>query len=146
MRLAMIVAAVCVPAFVFSQGAQARGAISVSDLQSTTRIIGLLGVELGHVVTVEGRVIHSQRLGFDNVLEMVSTDAQPVKRRFQMPFEIAAGSALAGATLPVDQVPSLRVYETGGMVGVPDDAMKEIQAVQAMSWQFMTSLIILRQL
>ena len=49
------------------------------------------------------------------------------------------------APLPADQILRLRVYETGGMVGIPIEAMRETSFVQTEGWGFGTSLVLVNR-
>lgn len=130
---------------VFAQGAvsSGRATVNVADLQAGTAIVGRSGFELGKVVSIGCKVMDSGRLEYDSVLQVTSVDRHPLNAPVELPFEIAAGSSVSAVQLQRGKLLSLRVYETGGMVGVPEQAQKELQIVQTPSWQFRTSIIIL---
>lgn len=123
--------------------AEDRRVVHAADLQADTVITGLLGLELGTVVVIRGRVIDSRSPEFDSLLEVISVGSHPLASHLVMPFAIADGSRLAGAELPRGVVLSLRVYETGGMVGVPQEARRDTRMVRPVAWQFRTSLVVL---
>jgi hypothetical protein len=58
-------------------------------------------------------------------------------------FSVSQWGNLSNRTLPFNKVLSLRVYETGGMVGIPQMAMKETVYVETVGWSFRTSIVVL---
>jgi len=58
-------------------------------------------------------------------------------------FSVWQWGNLASGPMPLNEEMVLRVYETGGMVGVPESAMKETTYVTSVGWGFRTYLVVL---
>ena len=61
-----------------------------------------------------------------------------------MRYSVWEWGNISRAPLPVDQILKLRVWETGGMVGVPM-SNRETTFVQTEGWGFSTSLVLLNR-
>jgi hypothetical protein len=79
------------------------------------------------------------------LLEVVEVDGKALSGILQMKYSVWQWGNIGQTSLPVGQVLKLRVYETGGMVGIPFDAMKETTFVQTESWGFGTSLVLVNR-
>jgi hypothetical protein len=79
------------------------------------------------------------------LLEVVEVDGKALSGILQMKYSVWQWGNIGQTSLPVGQVLKLRVYETGGMVGIPFDAMKETTFVQTEGWGFGTSLVLVNR-
>ena len=129
----------------FGQDKTAPKTVSALDLQNGTQIVGLLGVPLGQLVSARGRIVESNTKGADILLEVVEVDGKALSGILQMKYTVWQWGNIGQTSLPVGQVLKLRVYETGGMVGIPLDAMKETTFVQTEGWGFGTSLVLVNR-
>jgi hypothetical protein len=114
----------------FGQDKTAPKTVSALDLQNGTQIVGLLGVPLGQLISAQGRIVESNTKGADMLLEVVEVNGKALSGILQMRYSVWQWGNIGQTSLPVGQVLKLRVYETGGMVGIPLDAMKETTFVQ----------------
>jgi hypothetical protein len=129
----------------FGQGKPAPKTVSAVELQSGSQIIGLLGFPLGEVVSIKGRIVESNTKGGGQLVEVVEVDGNAPTRMLQMRYAVWEWGNISRAPLPADQMLRLRVYETGGMVGIPIEAMRETTFVQTEGWGFGTSLVLLNR-
>ena len=129
----------------FGQNKPAPKTISVSELQGGSEIIGLLGLPLGEVVSIKGRIVQSNSKSGEQLVEIVEIDGKPVSGILQLRYSIWEWGNIGRESLPLNQILRLRVYETGGMIGVPLEAMKETTFVQTEGWGFSTSLVLLNR-
>jgi hypothetical protein len=140
--VALIVFAVVI---VYGQDKTALKTVSVLDLQSGTQIIGWLGVPLGELVTTRGRIVESNTKSGGGLLEVVEVDGKALSGILQMKYGVWEWGNIGQTLLPVGQVLKLQVYETGGMVGIPIETMKETVFVQTENWGFGTSLVLVNR-
>jgi hypothetical protein len=117
--------------------------VYASDLENGTQIIGLLGLPLGELSSIRARIIESNVKETATVIEIVDVNGQALLHPIRLTYSVWQWGNLANNTLPPNEMFQLRVYETGGMVGIPLDAMKETAYVQAVGWGFRTSLVLL---
>ena len=130
-RLAIPVALIVFPVVIaYGQGKTAPKTVSALDLQSGTQIIGLLGVPLGELVSTRGRIVESNTKGGGTLLEVVEVDGKAPSEMLQMRYSIWEWGNIGQTSLPSGQTVKLRAYETGGMVGIPIETMKETVFVQ----------------
>ena len=127
------------------QGRPAPKTVSALELQSGTQIIGILGVALGEVVSIRGRIVESNTKGGGQLVEVVEANGKAPTGMLQMRYSVWEWGNIGLAPLPADQILKLRVYETGGMVGIPIEAMRETTFVQTEGWGFRTSLVLLNR-
>jgi len=118
-------------------------AVLASDLANGVQIIGLLGVPLGQLVSVEARVVPSESKETEQYLEVLRIDNHQLSTPLQLMFSVWQWGNLSSSPLPPNQALLLRVYETGGMQGVPQNAMQETTYVTTVAWGFSTSVVIL---
>lgn len=128
----------------YGQGRSADRTVSAADLENGTLIIGHLGVPLGELASIKGTIRVTNTKESDKILEIAVVNGRSLSRVIQMKFSIWPWGNIAYASLPINEVISLRVYETGGMVGIPIEAMQETTFVQTVSWGFSTSLVLLK--
>jgi hypothetical protein len=140
--VALIVFAVVIA---YGQDKTAPKTVSALDLQSGTQIIGLLGVPLGELVSTRGRIVESNTKGGDTLLEVVEVNGKVLSGILQMKYSVWEWGNIGQTSLPVGQILKLRVYETGGMVGIPIETMKETVFVQTEGWDFGTSLVLVNR-
>jgi hypothetical protein len=140
--VALIVFAVAVA---FGQSKATPKTVSALDLQSGTQIIGLLGVPLGELTSIRGRIVESNAKGGGTLLEVVEVDGKTLSGTLQMKYSVWEWGNIGKSSLPVGQILKLRVYETGGMVGIPIEAMKETTFVQSEGWGFRASLVLVNR-
>ena len=119
--------------------------VSALDLQSGTQIIGLLGVPLGELVSTRGRIVESNTKGGGTLLEVVEVNGKALSETLQMKYSVWEWGNIGQTPLPIGPMLKLRVYETGGMVGIPIEAMRETTFVQTEDWGFSTSLVLLNR-
>ena len=117
--------------------------VLAKDLANGRQIIGLLGVPLGQLVSVEARVVSSESKETDRYLEVLRIDKHQLSAPLRMSFSIWQWGNLSSSPLPPNQALLLRVYETGGMQGVPQNAMEETTYVTTVGWSFSTSVVVL---
>jgi hypothetical protein len=127
------------------QDKPAAGSVSAVELNSGTQIIGLLGLPLGELASIKGKILETNTKGDDKSVEVVEVNGKALREPVQMRFSIWEWGNLGQTTLPLNQILGLRVYETGGMVGVPIKAMRETTFVQTEGWGFSTSLVLLNR-
>ena len=142
---ALVVLAGLVLSPTFGQNKPAPKTIGVSELQDGGEIIGLLGLPLGEVVSIKGRIVQSNTKSGEQLVDIVEINGKPVSGVLQLRYSIWEWGNIGHESLPRDQILSLRVYETGGMIGIPLEAMKETTFVQTEGWGFSTSLVLLNR-
>jgi hypothetical protein len=76
-------------------------------------------------------------------IEILEINKTKMAKPMQLIFSIWQWGNLSNTKLPLNQILSLRVYETGGMEGIPQNAMKETSYVSSVGWGFRTSVVIL---
>ncbi len=116
--------------------------VSAKDLETGTQIIGLLGVPLGELASTKARIVRSGSKETDQYIEILEIGSKRLPEPVRLTFNVWQWGNLSGKALPLDEVLSLRVYETGGMAGVPPDAMKETVQVTSVGWGFRTSVVV----
>ena len=119
--------------------------VSALDLQSGTQIIGLLGVPLGELVSTTGRIVESNTKGGGTLFELVEVNGKALSETLQMKYSVWEWGNIAQTPLLIGPMLKLRVYETGGMVGIPIDIMRETVFVQTEGWGFGTSLVLVNR-
>ena len=119
--------------------------VSARELQTGAQIIGLLGLPLGKLASTKARIIPSDSKEADQYIEILEIGDRRLSEPVRLTFGVWEWGNLSGKTLPLDRVLSLRVYETGGMAGVPPDAMKETTYVASVGWGFRTSVVIVSE-
>jgi len=129
----------------FGQGNPGLMTVSALELQKGTQIIGLLGFQLGEIVSIKARIIESNTKGDVTLIEVLDVNGKVPPGMLQMRYTILEWGNIGRAPLPVNQILRLRVYETGGMVGIPIEAMHETTFVQTEGWGFRTSLVLLNR-
>jgi hypothetical protein len=144
-RIAVSVGFIALAAFASGQDKRALKTVSASELQSGTQIVGLLGVPLGQLVTIRGKIVESNTKSGGREVVVEEVDGKRLSEMLQMKYSVWEWGNIGSAPLPIDQILKLRVYETGGMVGIPIEAMKETAFVQTEGWGFGTSLVLLNR-
>ena len=134
---------VCLPVSAAGASDPSGKGVLATDLESGTRIIGLLGIPLGELASVDARIVRSDSKETDQYIEVLKVDNLELPKPIRLEFSVWQWGNLSGRPLPINRVLSLRVYETGGMVGVPLNAMKETVYVGTVDWGFSTSIVIL---
>jgi hypothetical protein len=118
-------------------------AVLATDLEKGTQIIGLLGIPLGELASIQARLVQSDSKETDRYLEILKVDDHQLSTPVRLMFSVWQWGNLLNSALPLNKVLTLRVYETGGMVGVPQSAMKETNYVETVGWGFSTYVVIL---
>ncbi|HUX14269.1 MAG TPA: hypothetical protein VMW87_14670 [Spirochaetia bacterium] len=126
-----------------SQAGSRRPAVLAADLESGDQIIGLLGLPLGELASVQARFVDSNLLAARKTLEIIAVNSQVLQKPIQMEYSVWQWGNLAGAQLQENKLVALRVYETGGMQGIPHQAMVETTFVESVDWRFRTSVVVL---
>ena len=129
----------------FGQGRPAPKTISAAELQSGSQIIGLLGFPLGELVSIKGRIVEPNTRGGGQLVDVVEINGKTVPGMLQLRYSVWEWGNISQGPLPLDQILRLRVYETGGMIGIPIEAMRETTFVQIEGWGFSTSLVLLKR-
>jgi len=125
-----------------AQAAASGRSISARELEGGTRIIGLLGLPLGELASVKAQVVRVGAKGDDRHVRVLEVDGRLLSAPIVLKFSVWRWGNIADKEMPTDRIVKLRVYETGGMVGVPADAMRETVFVQTEGWAFETSLVL----
>jgi len=128
-----------------AQAAASSRSISARELEGGTRIVGLLGLPLGELASLKAQVVRVDAKGGDRQIRVLEVDGKPLSAPIVMKFSVWRWGNIADQEIPTDRIVKLRVYETGGMVGVPADAMRETVFVQTEGWAFETSLVLVNQ-
>jgi hypothetical protein len=145
-RLSISAALIASVVFVaFGQGKTAWKTVQALELQRGTQIIGLLGVPLGELVSIRGEIVDSNTKGGDKLVDIVEVDGKALSGTLQMRYSVWEWGNIGLKSLPEGQRLKLRVYETGGMIGIPFEAMRETTFVQTEGWGFATSLVLLNR-
>ena len=127
------------------QGRAAPKTIGAVELQSGGQIIGLLGFPLGELVSIKGRIVESNTKGGGQLVDIVEINGKTVLGMLQLSYSVWEWGNISQGPLPLDEILKLRVYETGGMIGIPIEAMRETTFVQIEGWGFSTSLVLLKR-
>ncbi len=116
-------------------------------------LVGRLGIKLGEMTTVEGRVVKGPKKGSEGGPNLLvqRVNGKATQHRIQVPIEPYFGefgeANFDGKPLPLCKPGStyrLRVYETGRFVGVPDAAYEEAGiGLQTSGFYFRSSLCVL---
>lgn len=115
---------------------------------STVAITGSLGLRLGTVCSVEGTFFDGTTLRTkedDGVMMLRVTKVnkalleKPVVLRYRVFAGVTVGKKKHGDAF--DGI----AYETGGCVGVPQEAWKHVPMATATAFRFETSLVLLKQ-
>jgi hypothetical protein len=138
-----LLVSISIPLVANGAGDDSRKAVLAADLANGTQIIGLLGSPLGQLMTVEARVVPSESKDADQYLEVLMVANHQLSVPLRLRFSVWQWGSFSSSPLPPNQVLLLRVYETGGMQGVPQNAMKETTYVTTVAWGFSTSVVIL---
>ncbi len=117
--------------------------VLASDLEGGMQIIGHLGIPLGELASIKAKVVPSESKEADQYLEVLEVNDGLLSTPMRFSFSVWQWGNLSSSALPLNRVLSLRVYETGGMEGVPQNAMKETTYVATVGWGFSTSVVIL---
>ena len=117
--------------------------IDSSDINVRYEIIGPLGYPLGKLIDIEAEVLPDPGKGEANWLSVVTVNG----RRLDKPVKITYrfwGWSKGLRTLGVGETYKLRVFQNGGMAGVPPQVMKETVQVQACDYHFRVEVVIIR--
>ena len=117
--------------------------VYATDIQNGMQIIGLLGIPLGDLASISARIVPSSSKETKEYIEILEINKTKLSKPIQLIFSIWQWGNLSNIKLPLNKTLSLRVYETGGMEGVPQNAMKETSYVASVGWDFRTSVVIL---
>jgi hypothetical protein len=131
----------CLIAVAQGQSSTSRS-VNVQELENGVQIIGLLGLPLGELASIEGQIVQSGMKGTDSLIKVDRINGKSVSNSLLMKFAVWQWGNLANRELQVGPKLRIRAYETGGMTGIPIEAMKETVFVQAESWRFETSLVL----
>ncbi|MEK6249244.1 MAG: hypothetical protein N2C12_13765, partial [Planctomycetales bacterium] len=119
-----------------------RKVISSDDLNHRLVVIGPLGVPLGEMTTIEGTAVINPGKGASNLFEITSVNGRGLSKPITMSYRIWPWSDVK--KLDAKARYRLRVYQDGGFAGVPAQAMKETTYVQTHAYNFVTSLVVVR--
>ncbi len=132
---------------------EAKIAVDITRPTDQFEVVGELGLKLGQTATVEGTVTEGPMKGYEGgpnlVVKAINGRATQLVIRIPVsPYFGEFGKASFGGK-PLPEVKNgssyrLRVYETGGFVGVPSDAYDEAGiALQTTRFYFRNSLTVL---
>ena len=141
--LAVLMLNPIMPLVAESSSAPLNRLVYANDLENGMQIIGLLGLPLGELASVRARIVPSNSKETDRYIEILEVNNNRLSMPLQRMFSVWQWANLSNKTVPLNQVLSLRVYETGGMAGVPQKAMTETTYVESVGWGFRTSVVIL---
>ena len=117
--------------------------VLTESLGKTHQLIGPLRLPLGEMTTVTMRVEPQEEKGhFDHYVTVTAIAGRRVERPIRMPAKLWQWGDIKSIE-EGDQV-TARVYQDGGMVGVPDKAMKETVPIQSQRHAFVTWLVIVK--
>jgi len=143
----VLFAAICqiaiAPLVAEGKSESAKRVVYATDIQNGMQIIGLLGIPLGDLASIRARIVPSGSKETDEYIEILEVEKNKLSKPMQLTFNIWQWGNLSNEKLPVNKTLSLRVYETGGMEGVPQNAMKETSYVASVGWGFRTSVVVL---
>lgn len=129
----------------YAQERSVMKSITAQELQSGTKIIGYLGLPLGTVTTIKAKLVESNTKETTQLIEIAEVAGKRLDKPVLLDFSIWNWGNLDQKNLPVEKELALRVYEHGGMEGVPHQAMKETVYIQTVDYHFRTSVVILYQ-
>jgi len=127
-----------------------RERVSASDLGSTIDVIGTLGVPLGKLVTIEGRVARGDVFGSKGLTEWPVVFVERIDEKAVPPTTwIRLRPYGPGGNRYGDVKPGTRCrllgFETGGFMGSPKGAMESYGVeFQDFSWHFNTRFEIVK--
>jgi hypothetical protein len=141
--LAILLAVTATCIFAETTSPASGDVVYARDLESGTRIVGLLGLPLGELTSITARFVESGSKEDPLLVEVSEVEGRRLAARIAMSFSVWQWGNLANERFQKNADFRLRVYETGGMAGVPVEAMKETTFVPTVSWGFRTSLVLL---
>lgn len=121
-----------------------RTPVSTETLNTTHELIGPLGKPLGEVVTVTATVANKPfKDPFDDYVTVFSVNGVQLQHPLKMPAKLWPWANIK--ELKPGQEFTLRAYQDGGMIGVPQQVMNETVAVQTVDHAFRTWLVIINE-
>lgn len=120
-----------------------KTSVRASDLHSKIAIIGPLGKPLGQLMTLSGSIVRTRTKGDPTLFRVTHLEGKALGSPIELPYSVPAWLSIK--TLKTARTLTLRAYQTGAMVGIPHDAMKETVFVQTTSFTFRTELVLLKE-
>jgi hypothetical protein len=118
-----------------------RTPVYTETLNDTHELIGPLGKPLGEVLTVLGKVEEIPQKAQEHFLTVTEVNGTPLRQAKQLPARLWPWANIKD--LRPGQQLRLRVYQDGGMVGVPHQAMAETVFIQTQGHGFATWLVVI---
>ena len=117
--------------------------INSSDINDKYEIIGPLGFPLGKLINIKAIVLPDPGKGFSNWLLVTNVNGKKIKKAVRINYTFWDGSK-GVHKLKKGQTYKLRIYQDGGMIGVPHQVMKETYFVQTWGYHFNTKAVIVK--
>lgn len=117
--------------------------VPTESLGKTHQLVGPLGLPLGEMTTVTLRVEPEVSKGyFETYVAVTTIGNRRLERPVRMPAKLWRWADIKALT--EGQVLTVRVYQDGGMIGVPAQVMEETVAIQTQGHAFVTWLVIVK--
>lgn len=117
--------------------------VPTESLGKTHQLVGPLGLPLGEMTTVTLRVEPEVSKGyFETYVAVTTIGNRRLEHPIRMPAKLWRWADIKALT--EGQVLTVRVYQDGGMIGVPAQVMEETVAIQTQSHAFVTWLVIVK--
>ncbi|MCP4130132.1 MAG: hypothetical protein GY754_03845 [bacterium] len=129
--------------FVCGDSTMTTAKSSASGLNPASEIIGPLGKPLGEVITITATVQPDPGKGRANWLKITKVNGKALSKAVTMHYTIFQWAAIKKLT--VNKTYTLRVYQDGGMIGIPHQAMKETVFVQTEDYHFAYQVVVLKE-
>lgn len=119
--------------------------VYTESLDRTHVLIGPLGRPLGEMLSIAAVVDErvDSKDWFHNYVSVTQVNGVPLARPVRMPAQLWQWGNLK--ELKPGERLKLRVYQTGAMMGVPDQAMRETVYVQTSAHSFVTWLVVVNE-
>ena len=148
---ALTIACLCLPAMLMAGGRQSTiGRVDANDVGTRVEVIGALGMPLGKWLTLEGLRPETmpgkggQHRTFGNLFKVDRVNGQALR----LPVYVTLDNV---RQLPAKTACTFSGYETGGMVGMPEDALLHTghhkpapQAAISWGWRFEERFVVVK--
>ncbi len=117
--------------------------ISTKSIGETHQLVGPLGLPLGEMVTVTLQVEAArEKTYFDDFVTVTAVGGRGLKQPVRMPAKLWEWGDVK--SLKDGELLTARVYQDGGMIGVPGQALNETRPVSTVGHHFATWLVIVK--
>ena len=117
--------------------------IHAHELNTNYEIIGPLGESLGKLLNIEAKIIDTKRKANPIQLEVTRIDNKQLELPVQIPYTFFPPSKNL-KELEEGKTYQLRVYQDGGMVGIPQQVLKETSPATSVDYHFATWAVIIK--